>query len=261
MEIFSDHPLSKLTTIGTGGPAAAFARPESLAELEEAPRMGGGARPARRGRGARLEPARSGRRRRRARGPAGGRPRRRRGRRHHSPRGRRRDERGVPPPRPGCRPRRARVRLRDPGHRRRRRAHERGSVRVGLVGDPRARPRRLRRRERLVDPRRARPLLPALRAPAGPGRRARRVPADPAAGGGDQERGRRPRRAAQGDAADEQAHLRLGLQEPPRGARCRPDARAVRAEGIPDRRRRHLSTSTRTSSRTPTARPAWTASR
>jgi UDP-N-acetylmuramate dehydrogenase len=29
-------PLSKLTTIGTGGPAAAFARPESLAELEDA---------------------------------------------------------------------------------------------------------------------------------------------------------------------------------------------------------------------------------
>ncbi len=36
MEITSDHPLSKLTTVGTGGPAAAFARPESLAELEEA---------------------------------------------------------------------------------------------------------------------------------------------------------------------------------------------------------------------------------
>ncbi|HEY7344629.1 MAG TPA: UDP-N-acetylmuramate dehydrogenase [Gaiella sp.] len=36
MEIETGYPLSKLTTIGTGGPAAAFARPQSLAELEEA---------------------------------------------------------------------------------------------------------------------------------------------------------------------------------------------------------------------------------
>jgi UDP-N-acetylenolpyruvoylglucosamine reductase len=36
MAIETSYPLSKLTTIGTGGPAAAFARPESLAELEEA---------------------------------------------------------------------------------------------------------------------------------------------------------------------------------------------------------------------------------
>ena len=36
MELQSDFPLSKLTTIGTGGPATALARPLSLAELEEA---------------------------------------------------------------------------------------------------------------------------------------------------------------------------------------------------------------------------------
>lgn len=36
MEISPDHLLSRLTTIGTGGPAAAFAQPESLADLEEA---------------------------------------------------------------------------------------------------------------------------------------------------------------------------------------------------------------------------------
>jgi len=36
MRIAPDQRLSKLTTIGTGGPAAAFAQPESLAELEEA---------------------------------------------------------------------------------------------------------------------------------------------------------------------------------------------------------------------------------
>ena len=36
MRIAPDQRLSKLTTIGTGGSAAAFAQPESLAELEEA---------------------------------------------------------------------------------------------------------------------------------------------------------------------------------------------------------------------------------
>lgn len=36
MRITPEYRLSKLTTIGTGGPAVAFARPESLAELEEA---------------------------------------------------------------------------------------------------------------------------------------------------------------------------------------------------------------------------------
>ncbi len=41
MEIETAYPLSKLTTIGTGGPAAAFARPESLAALEEALRWAG----------------------------------------------------------------------------------------------------------------------------------------------------------------------------------------------------------------------------
>src|SRR6187431_3053888 len=36
MRIAPDQRLSRLTTIGAGGPAAAFAQPESLAELEEA---------------------------------------------------------------------------------------------------------------------------------------------------------------------------------------------------------------------------------
>ena len=36
MEIETGAPLSRLTTIGTGGPAAALARPSTLAELEEA---------------------------------------------------------------------------------------------------------------------------------------------------------------------------------------------------------------------------------
>jgi UDP-N-acetylenolpyruvoylglucosamine reductase len=36
MEIAPAYPLSRTTTIGTGGPATAFARPESLADLEQA---------------------------------------------------------------------------------------------------------------------------------------------------------------------------------------------------------------------------------
>ena len=36
MEILTDYSLARLTTIGTGGPAAAFAKPTTLAELEEA---------------------------------------------------------------------------------------------------------------------------------------------------------------------------------------------------------------------------------
>ncbi|HEX5582913.1 UDP-N-acetylmuramate dehydrogenase [Gaiella sp.] len=36
MEIVSGHLLARLTTIGTGGPATAFARPTTLHELEEA---------------------------------------------------------------------------------------------------------------------------------------------------------------------------------------------------------------------------------
>ena len=36
MEIETGVRLARLTTIGTGGPAAAFARPRSVAELEEA---------------------------------------------------------------------------------------------------------------------------------------------------------------------------------------------------------------------------------
>ncbi|HVM69890.1 MAG TPA: FAD-binding protein, partial [Gaiellaceae bacterium] len=36
MNVEERVPLAKLTTIGTGGPARAFAKPETLAELEQA---------------------------------------------------------------------------------------------------------------------------------------------------------------------------------------------------------------------------------
>jgi UDP-N-acetylenolpyruvoylglucosamine reductase len=39
MNVERDVPLARLTTIGTGGPARRFARPETLAELEEALRL------------------------------------------------------------------------------------------------------------------------------------------------------------------------------------------------------------------------------
>ena len=45
MKIEEGVPLARLTTIGTGGPARAFARPATLAELERGARVGGGARP------------------------------------------------------------------------------------------------------------------------------------------------------------------------------------------------------------------------
>ena len=50
-----------------------------------------------------------------------------------------------------------------PGHRGWGRAHERGRVRIGLGGDPRAGARRLGRGQRLADRRRARARVPALR--------------------------------------------------------------------------------------------------
>ncbi len=73
MEIETGIPLSRLTTIGTGGPATALARPSSLAELEEARRLGGRARARRGDDRARVERPRGGRWRRRARPPARGR--------------------------------------------------------------------------------------------------------------------------------------------------------------------------------------------
>ena len=36
MNVQDGMPLARLTTIGTGGPAAAFAKPTTLAELEQA---------------------------------------------------------------------------------------------------------------------------------------------------------------------------------------------------------------------------------
>ena len=86
----------------------------------------------------------------------------------------------------------------------------------------------------------ARPRVPALGARAGRGRRARRVPARATAARRDQGDRRRARRTAKGDTADEQAHVRKRLQEPVGRARGGEDARALRAQGPPNRRRDDL---------------------
>ena len=162
----------------------------------------------------------------------------------------------------GCRPRRLRVRVRDPRHRGRGREDERGRVRARLVGRPRSRARRDGGRHRVA----VAPPSSASRTAtpsSAPGQVVARVEyrLDAAPAGGDQGDRRRARRAPQGDPADEQAHLRKRLQEPAGRARRRPDARALRPEGTPDRRCERSRRSTRTSSRTRAARRAPTASR
>ena len=94
-----------------------------------------------------------------------------------------------------------------------------------------------RRRRGLADAGRARALLPALGASARTGRRARSSTGSPRVRRRRSRRRSRADRAAQGDAADEQAHVRERLQEPGARARRRPDARGVRAQGPRGRRR------------------------
>ena len=106
--------------------------------------------------------------------------------------------------------------------------------------DPRPGARRDGGRHRLADAGRARALLPALEPAARPGRRRGRVPALSARPGRDPSRGPGSRRAAQGDAADDEANVRLGVQEPAGRDRSRADARALRAEGLPPRGSRDL---------------------
>ena len=115
MKIAENMALARLTTIGTGGPARAFAKPTTLAELEQALAWAEKRHLQVADRRARLEPPRLRRRRRGARPPAcrrpGGGPRRRRDAHCRW----RRDERRLPPPGASRRSRRLRVRLRNPG--------------------------------------------------------------------------------------------------------------------------------------------------
>ena len=125
----------RLTTVGIGGPARRFARPETLGELEALVRWAAaeGSTSSTVGLGSNVLAADAGvdalvvrlagELARRAHDGVGAR------------RGRRRGERGLPAPCAGRGPRRHGVRLRDPRHGGRRRAHERRRVRARLVGD------------------------------------------------------------------------------------------------------------------------------
>ena len=174
--------LSRFTTLGTGGPARAFARPESVAEVEDPLRWAAerGLAVATVGLGSNLLVADEGvdalvlklegelatvevegessvwAAERRMRSP-------------------------CTVPAPGSRW--LRVRVRDPGHDRRRRLDERGRLRRRLRARARARPRHDRRGFRPSDPGRARPFVPALEPPARAGRRGGRasLPPRPAA--------------------------------------------------------------------------------
>ena len=255
-------PLSRFTTLGTGGPARWFAQPETVAELVEALAWAAGAGSPRRdvGLGSNLlvadegvDGARAqarGRARRSARST--GEPARRR---------RRRAERRLPAPRARGGPRGLRVRLRHPGHGGRRRPDERGRLRRrlgrilerALVVD--ARRRGWRTPEELgLEYRRSRPRHGQVVA-----RVEFRLAPRPV--GRDQGDRRRHAGAAQGRPADEQAHVRQRLQESRARALGRPDARgraASRATGSAARRSRR---GMRTSSRTRAARGPPTRSR
>ncbi len=214
--------LSRLTTIGTGGPARAFARPESVEELEERPALGcasGSSRSRRSGSARTCSSPTTASTRSCSSSPAS------------SPRCEIDGEllrAGGGAANAVCLhraraagARRLRVRVRDPRHDRRRRLDERRRLRQRLERDPRARARRDRRRDGLAHAGRARPLVPALEPPPRPGRRAAEFQLHPRPTSEIQADGRDARRAAQGDAADEQAHLRQRLQESASRARAR----------------------------------------
>ena len=233
--------LSRHTTLGTGGPARFFARPGTLADLEELLAWARGA--GRRGRDdrPRLEPARARRRGRRARPPA----RRRAG-------GGRASRETILVAGGGATNAVCLHRARDAGL---------GGLRVRLARSPGTAgggvrmnagaygrdwravlldaARRRRRRARGRDGRRARPLLPSL------GPRARR-----GRGAGARSSSRRGRRGDQGDrraSCSRSGRRRSRRRSGPSGASSRTRLhergrrgadRGVRAEGPPDRRRR-----------------------
>ena len=216
--------LARLTTIGTGGPARAYRRAATVAELEDVLRgcAGAGARRSRRsGLGSNLLAADDGvdllvlrlageLAEARAEGTmlaAGG------GATNavclHRAR--------------AAGARRLRVRLRDPGDGRWGSVDERRRLRQRLERDPRPRARRDRRRNGLAHAGRARALVPALEPPARPGRRGGRVPARAA------RRERDPRRPS---ATSSTAARRRSRR---RSARSAPCSRTRRASSGPGR--------------------------
>ena len=233
-------PLGRLTTVGIGGPARQFARPQSLGELEEALAWAAGEGLDGRHDRPRLEPADRRRGRGRARAAARGRA-GRGGGRGRAPRRRRRRANAV------CLHRARAAGLGGfefacaiPGT-------IGGGVQMnaGAYGSDWA---AILERALVVSADGSEWRTPEQlgleyrRSALAPGRggRAGGVPARAAAAGGDQGDRRRAPGAPEGRAADEQAHLRKRLQEPRARALGGPDARGLRAQGPSHRRRADL---------------------
>ena len=254
-------PLARLTTLGTGPGAVVRAAGDARGARGGA-RLGGGARAACRrvGLGSNLLVADEGvdalvaQARGRARAVEVDDERARRGRR--------RAERGLPPPRARRGARRVRVRVRDPRHGRRRRLDERGRLRARLVarsssarssstadGAGWLTPDELGLRYRHSELRHGQVVARVefrLDAASRPTRSRRRSPSSG---------------AAEGDAADEQAHVRERVQEPGHELGAGRMLEALRARRVPRSAARRSRPSTRTSSRTPAARRPRTRSR
>ena len=248
----ADYPLSRLTTVGTGGPARFLARPATDGELAEV--LAVGAAPSELdvavvGLGSNLLVADEG-----YDGVVaapGRRARPDRARRRTDRLRRRRLARGDRAAGDGLGPLRDRVRLRHPRHGRRRGADERGRLR-------RRDARRARARRSWSAPtgsRRGGPDELGMRyrhSNVGPRRGGRRGGAAAAAGRprADPGDGRRHAAAPARGPAGQGAHVRLVWKNPPRRALGRPPARGVRAEGLHRRAAPASRRCTPTSSRT-----------
>ena len=230
-------PLSRFTTIGTGGPARALARPESVDELRRGARRG---LPSAACRCSRSGSARTSSSRTRA-STRSSSSSRERWRRVEVDGGSIRAGGGaknadLPPRGARRRPRRLRVRVRDPGHDRRRCAHERRRVRRRLRLGARARARR-RRRGGASGSSPDELGLAYRRSALEPGQVVAEVELrlEPAPRAGDPRDRHRAAGTAKGRPADEQADLRQRLQEPRARADRGPDARSLRPARPSDR--------------------------
>ena len=236
-------PLARYTTIGTGGPARWFARPATIEQLQDALRW---AKDARRGRSRRSGSARTcspmttESRRSWSSSTASWSPPRCDGRRAR--RGRRCAERCRACTGPAT-PASAGFEFASaiPGHRRRRRPHERRRLRPGLEGRADRRGGRRRRLRPDADRGRARAVVPALGV-CGPERSWRR-----SGSSSSRARPRRSRRAssellAQRKAAQPTNKRTFGsvFKNSGRRAGSGADDRGMRAQGPSDRRRAHL---------------------
>ena len=128
----------------------------------------------------------------------------------------------------------------DPGNGRRRHPHERRRLRARLVRHRGEGVGRHGGWRRVALARRPGLSISPFGARAGPGRRAGRVPPQPAGASRCQTPCGRAECTPQGHPADQPPNVRQRLQEPRSRARRRADARRVRIEGVRGRWRTHL---------------------